>query len=159
MTGTTPLTVTTPSDREIAMTRAFDAPRGPIWDALTQPALLKRWLGPCDWTLSTCEVDFMVGGAYRFVMRNKEGAEMGWGGVYREIAAPERFSATERFDQPWYPGEALVTYTLTEEHGRTTVTLTARYESQAARDGVLNMRIESGMAESFRKLADLLVNA
>ena len=118
--------------------------------------MIKRWLGPCDWTLSTCEVDFKVGGAYRFVMRNKDGGEMGFGGVYREIAAPERFSATERFDQPWYPGEALITYTLTEERGRTTVTLTARYESQAARDGVLNMRIELGMAESFGKLADLL---
>ena len=83
-----------------------------------EPELLKRWLGVRNgWELATCEVDLTVGGAYRFVWRGPDGAEMGMGGVYREIVRPERLVSTERFDDPWYEGEAMAEIALVEHDG------------------------------------------
>lgn len=156
-TGT--LQVTTPSDREIAMTRVFDAPRRLVWDAYTKPELLKRWLGVHNgWVLAVCDIDLRVGGAYRYVWRNPKGIEMGMGGVYREIVAPERLVATEKFDESWYPGEALETTVLVEREGRTTIIVTVRYESKAARDGVLKSPAKEGMEMGFDTLAELLAS-
>src|SRR5712691_3267723 len=110
MKNTGTLKVTTPTDREIVMTRVFDAPRSLVWEALSRPDLLKRWFfGPPGWSLLVCETTQEVGGAYRYVWRGPDGTEMGMRGVCREVVAPERIVATEKFDQPWYPGEALVT--------------------------------------------------
>ena len=156
---TTPgtLTVTTPSDREIVMTRAFDAPRTLVWEALTTPALLQRWLlGPPGWTMTTCEMDLRVGGAYRYEWRKDTGTVMGMGGVLREVVAPERMTATEKFDQSWYPGEALVSQVLTERDGKTTITMTLRYESKEARDMVVKSGATAGMETGYARLAELL---
>jgi uncharacterized protein YndB with AHSA1/START domain len=157
MTNPGTLTVTTPSDREIVMTRAFDAPRQLVWEALTTPALLKRWLlGPPGWTMTTCEMDLKVGGAYRYEWRKDNGTVMGMGGVLREVVAPERMTATEKFDQSWYPGEALVSQVLTEREGKTTITMTLRYESKEARDMVVKSGASAGMEMGFARLAELL---
>jgi uncharacterized protein YndB with AHSA1/START domain len=157
MMNTGNLKVTTPSDREIAMTRVFDAPRHLVFRALTTPELVQKWLlGPPGWTMPVCEMDLRVGGAYRFLWRGTDGAEMGTRGVFREIAPPERFVATEQFDKPWYPGEALVTYLLVEQGGKTTLTLTVLYASREARDGVLKSGMERGVAMSYDRLAELL---
>jgi uncharacterized protein YndB with AHSA1/START domain len=151
------LQVSTPTDREIAMTRVFDAPRQLVWEALTTPELLKRWLlGPPGWSMIVCDVDLRVGGSYRYVWRRDNGTEMAMGGVFREIVPPERFVATELFDKAWYPGEALVTQVLVEQDGRTTLTATVRYESREARDEVLKTPMETGVAASYDRLADLL---
>jgi uncharacterized protein YndB with AHSA1/START domain len=150
------LQVTTPSDCEIAMTRVFDAPRSRVFDAYTKPELIKRWLGPRGWSLVVADIDLKVGGAYRFVGRGSGGTDMGWRGVYREIVRPERLVVTEKFDQPWYPGEALVTTVLTEQGSKTTLTTTVRYESREARDGVLKTPMKDGVAESYDRLAELL---
>jgi uncharacterized protein YndB with AHSA1/START domain len=83
---------------------------------------------------------------------------MGMGGLYREIVAPERIVNTERFDEAWYPGEALNTLVLVEKGGRTTLTQTVRYESREARDAVLKSGMESGVAASYERLADLLAS-
>src|SRR5258708_767268 len=156
MHNTGALRVTTPGDREIVMTRVFDAPRHLVWEALTKPELLKRWLfGPPGWSLEVCEIDLKVGGAYRFAMRNVDGTTMGWGGVYREVVPTDHFVATERFDVPWYPGEALVTQTLAEQGGRTTLTLSVLYESRDARDAVLKTPMEQGLAAGDDRLADI----
>jgi uncharacterized protein YndB with AHSA1/START domain len=160
MTNTETLQVTTPSDREIAMTRVFDAPRSMVFEAWTKPELLKRWLGVRNgWTFEICEVDLKVGGAYRFVWRGPDGAEMGMGGVYREIVAPERLVSSEKFDDPWYPGEALDTIVLVEHDGKTTATTTVLYESQEIRDAVLESGMARGVAESYDVLAELLESA
>jgi uncharacterized protein YndB with AHSA1/START domain len=151
--------VSTPTDREIAMTRVFDAPRHLVFGALTKPDLVKQWLlGPPGWTMPVCEIDLQVGGAYRFLWRGPDGTEMGTRGVFREIAPPERFVATEQFDKPWYPGESLVTYVLVEKGGKTTLTLTVLYESREARDGVLKSGMEKGVAMSYDRLEQLLVS-
>ncbi|HEV8599028.1 MAG TPA: SRPBCC family protein [Gemmatimonadales bacterium] len=152
--------MTTPSDREIVLTRGFDAPRKLVWEALTTPALLKRWLlGPPGWTMTTCELDLRVGGAYRYEWRKEDGTVMGMGGLLREVVAPERLIATERFDQSWYPGEGLVSQVLTEQGGRTTITMTLRYESKEARDMVVKSGATSGMELGYARLAELLAAA
>ncbi len=158
MKNTGTLKVTAPTDREIVMTRMFDAPRRLVWDAHTKPELIRRWLlGPPGWSMPVCEVDLRVGGAYRYVWRRDEnGTEMGMGGVFREIVPPERLVATERFDESWYPGEALDTTVLVEQGGKTTLTLTVLYQSREARDAVLKSPMESGVAAGYDRLAELL---
>src|SRR5690242_16682463 len=130
--NTEKLQITTPSDREIAMTRVFNAPRRLVFDALTKPELVKRWLlGPDGWTMPVCEIDLRVGGKYRYVWRNEStGYEMGMGGEYREIERPERLVSTEKFDDPWYQGEALGALTLIEAEGGTLLRNIITYESQ-----------------------------
>jgi uncharacterized protein YndB with AHSA1/START domain len=156
-TGT--LEVTTPSEREIAMTRVFDAPRNLVFDAWTKPELLKRWLGVRNgWSLAVCEVDLTVGGSYRYVWRGPDGAEMGMRGIYREILAPERLVATERFDDPWYEGEALDTIVLAEEGDKTRATTTVLYESREIRDAVLESGMTTGVGESYDVLDELLAS-
>ncbi len=152
------LTVTTPSDREIAMTRVFRAPRALVFDAWTKPALLTRWMGVHDrWTMSTCEIDLRVGGGYRFVWSGPRGT-MGMRGTYLEVVAPDRLVSTEVFDQPWYEGEAVGTLALVEADGLTTAVNTVRYASQAVRDAVLRSPMESGMAAGFDTLDDVLAS-
>jgi uncharacterized protein YndB with AHSA1/START domain len=153
------LLITTPSDRELAMTRVVDAPRSLVFDACTKPELLKRWLGVrAGWTMPVCEVDLKVGGKYRYVWRGPNGAEMGMGGVYRQIVRPERLVATEVFDQPWYPGEAIDTQTFVEKGGKTTLTTTVRYASKEARDGVLKSPMATGVEESYQMLDAVLAS-
>jgi uncharacterized protein YndB with AHSA1/START domain len=156
-TGT--LQVKANADREIVMTRVFDAPRNLVFDAFTKPDLLKRWLlGPPGWSMPVCEIDLKVGGRYRYVWRrDANGTEMACGGVYREIVVPERLVQTERFDNPWYPGESLITTVLDEEGGKTALTATMLYESRDARDTILKSGMESGVAASYDRLAELLV--
>jgi uncharacterized protein YndB with AHSA1/START domain len=153
------LQVSTPSEREIAMTRVFDAPRSMVFDAWTKPELLKRWLGVRGgWTFAVCEVDLKVGGTYRFVWRGADGSEMGMGGVYREIVRPERLVATEKFDEAWYEGEALDTMVFVEHAGKTTATTTVRYASREVRDAVLKSPMDRGVAESYDKLDEVLAS-
>jgi uncharacterized protein YndB with AHSA1/START domain len=153
------LTIAVSGDREIVMTRAFDAPRALVWDAVTRPDLLKRWLGVHNgWALAVCEIDLRVGGKYRYVWRGPNRAEMGMGGAYLEILAPERIVNTEKFDDPWYPGEGVGTMVLVEHAGRTTMTTTVTYESKAARDMVVASPMESGMAAGYNALDAVLAS-
>ena len=153
------LKVTAAGDREIVITRAFNAPRNLVFDAHTKPELVKRWLlGPPGWTMPVCEIDLRVGGRYRYVWRNENGTEMGMGGEFREVVRPQRLVATERFDEAWYPGEALDTTVFVEQAGKTTVTLTVQYESREARDGVLKSPMAEGMAGGYDRLEELLAS-
>ena len=146
-------------EREIVITRAFEAPRRLVFDAFSKPELVRQWLlGPPGWSMPVCEIDFRVGGRYRYVWRRDNGGEMGVGGVYKEIVAPERIVATERFDQSWYPGEGLGTILLVEQGAKTLMTQTLAYESREARDGVLKSPMESGVAISYDRLETLVAS-
>ncbi len=159
MTTTGTMKLATRGDREIVITRVFDAPRRLVFDAFTKPELVKRWLlGPPGWAMVVCEVAAKVGDRYRYVWRHDSGAEMGLGGVLREIVPPERIVATEKFDQSWYPGEAVGTIILVEQDGKTILTQTIIYESREARDIVLKSPMEQGMAASYNRLAEVLVS-
>ena len=150
------LEVTTPTDREIVLTRAFDAPRRLVFDAFTKPDLLKRWFGARGWNLVVCEVDLRVGGSWRFVSRGPQGAHMGQSGVYREIAPPDRLVYTELFDDQSYPGESLITHEFVEQNGKTTLSSTLLYASQEGRDIVLSYPMRRGVGESYDRLGALL---
>jgi uncharacterized protein YndB with AHSA1/START domain len=158
MTNAGNLKLTTRGDREIVMTRSFDAPRALVFNAFTKPELVRQWLlGPPGWSMPVCEIDLRVGGTYRYVWRKPGVPDMGMGGVYREVVVPERIVTTEKFDQAWYPGEAIGTLVLIEQAGKTTVTQTVLYESQEARDGILKSGMEKGVAASYDRLAELLI--
>jgi uncharacterized protein YndB with AHSA1/START domain len=145
-------------DREIVITRVFDAPRQMVFEAYTKPELVKRWLlGPDGWSLPVCEIDLRVGGKYRYVWKNdSDGREMGMGGIYREVVPPERIVSTEVFDEAWYPGEAVGTIVLVEHDGRTTLTQTILYNSRETRDAVLKSPMQDGLTVSYDRLERLL---
>ena len=153
------LKVTTPSDLEIVMTREFDAPRELVFEVFTRPEHLVRWFGRREDKLAVCEVDLRVGGTQRFVWRLSDGSEMGISGVFREIVPPERLVYTETFDAPYKEEmgvETLSTLTLAERGGRTTARWTTLYKSRQDRDRVLQSGMETGVAEGFDRLAELL---
>ena len=159
MMQTERLMVTTPSDREIAMSRVFDAPRHLVYDAFTKPELIQRWLGVFGgWSFKVCEVDLKVGGRYRYVW-TKDGHDMCLGGTYREIVKNERIVSDEVFDDPWYEGQAVATATFVEKAGKTTLVMAVRYDSKAIRDAVLQSPMERGVASSFDALAALLARS
>ncbi len=153
MTSPASLEVTTPSDREIRITRVFKAPRHMVFDAHTKPELVRRWLfGPEGWSFTVCEIDLRVGGKYRFVWRNVDGEEMGMGGTYREVVRPERLVTTELFDEDWTGGETVNATVLTEHEGGTLLTSTILYSSKEARDGALQSGMDEGMEAGYARL-------
>lgn len=154
------LTITAVGDLELVMTREFAAPAHLVFDAWTKPELLKQWLGiRAGWTMPICEVDLRVGGKYRWVWRKEaKGMEMTVSGVYREIVAPTLIVCTEKFDDPWYPGEALDTYTFEEEDGKTIAKIVMRFETKEGRDGVLASPMDQGVEESYVVLDGLLAS-
>ena len=147
-------TVATPTPEQIVLTRVFNAPRTLVFDAFTKPDLLRRWFGPRGWSLVVCEVDFRIGGGFRFVLRSPEGNQMGMRGTYCEIDAPYRSVHTESFDD--LPGESKVSTELIERDGKTVLTATISYVSQEIRDAVIKSGMEHGAAESYDRLAELL---
>ena len=155
MRNTGTLSVSTPTDLEIVMTRVFDAPRALVYESFSKPELLRQWFGPRGWSLAVCEVDLRVGGGFRFVLRGPDGKEMGMRGTYLELAPPERSVHLESFDD--YPGESQVTSLFVEKSGQTTLTVTVLYPSKQIRDAVIQSGMEHGAAESYDRLAELLM--
>ena len=159
MTNTGTLKLTTPTDREIVLTRTFDAPRHLVFEAMSRPELLQRWLlGPPGWSMVVCENDLKVGGAFRHVWRHADGKEMAMDGVYHEVVPPERIVRTERFafGCESQAGEQLATLVLMEHDGQTALTLTVLYPLKEARDATIASGMERGVAASYDRLAQLL---
>jgi uncharacterized protein YndB with AHSA1/START domain len=151
------LMITTPSDREIAMTRSFDAPRELVFDAHTKPELVRQWLGAgwMDWEV--CEIDLRVGGKYRYVWA-RDDMRMGMGGEFTAVDAPKHYAATEKFDESWYDGGATSSVDFTEINGTMTVTMTVRYDSKEIRDNVLASPMEQGVSAGYDLLEQVLTN-
>jgi len=153
------LDVTLPSDLEIRTVRAFDAPAQMIYDCHTKPALLQRWLlGPPGWTMPVCEIDLRVGGKYHFVWRSEaDGSSFGMNGTYLEIKAPTLIVHSESMDG--HEGKSLITWELTENGGKTVLSLTMKFESKEARDGALKSGMTDGMAMGYDRLDGLMKEA
>src|SRR5262245_2369550 len=101
------LKVATPNERDIMFTREFAFPCAAVYDALVKPELIRQWLtGPEGWTMTECTFEPRAGGTYRYAWSHEDGQTMGMGGDITEIVPRERIVATEKFDEPWYPGEA-----------------------------------------------------
>ncbi|HTO39948.1 MAG TPA: SRPBCC domain-containing protein [Rhizomicrobium sp.] len=149
--------VTTPSDREMVVTRAFNAPRHLVYQCWTKPVLVKHWLyGPETWKLVTCEIDLRVGGKLRFVWGAVQSASKGMSGVYQDIIPDERLVFTENFDEDWTGGETLVTLQWREQNGHTIQTQTVLYSSKQARDSAMSTDMIEGMKQGDERLEKLL---
>jgi uncharacterized protein YndB with AHSA1/START domain len=149
------LNVTTPTDREIVVTRVFSAPRNLVFEAWTNPKYLPHWmLGPDGWTMPVCEIDLRPGGSWRFVWRHSTGKEMEMRGEYREAKPPERVVSSESWGPDW--PETLNTVVFSEQAGKTTATITIHYASKEARDAALKTGMKQGMALSYDRLENYL---
>ena len=157
-TGT--LSVTLPSDREIRLTRVFNAPRGLIFEAMSKPEHVARWWGPREYTTMVSDMDFRVGGAWRFVLRMTDGSDHPFQGVYREIVPAERLVYTECYDVPSMGSpEWLTTITFEEFGGKTKLTL---HRSAVALNGVAVSMLEGmkpGWTQSLDRLAEHLARS
>jgi uncharacterized protein YndB with AHSA1/START domain len=138
---------------EIVVQRVFDAPRRLVVKAMTEPELIKRWLGGVRAIVVSAEVDARVGGRYRYVFRRPDGVEFAFNGSFRELT-DERVVQSESFEGK--PGESLVTTTFTESGGKTTLHIVIAFESEMVRDIVVRTGMTTGMGESYDKLQELL---
>lgn len=147
------LTLTTPTDTTILLERAFEAPRNLVWRTLSEPELVKRWWGCGHGEMTRCDIDFRVGGRWRFEMRLENGKMIGQGGEYVEIAKPERIINTEGMDG--YEGTILVTYTLVEANGKTTMSCLSDCHTKEIRDAILASGMETGAATGYDRLEEV----
>lgn len=155
MTMPDPTTVTLDGDTDVVASRAFDAPLARVYRALHDPELIRRWWCPrSKGVMTACTVDFRVGGRWRFAMQTHDGRDVGFSGEYLEIA-PDRVVNTEVFD-PFPDLPAVVTATLSEQGGRTTLTVRSRYPSREVRDMVVATGMEHGMRESWVQLGEVV---
>ena len=151
-----PLSITLPSDLEIAITRQFGAPAELVFDCWTIPALIRRWLGFGDWDFVTCEFDARVGGKWRFQWRSPDGVDMESGGEVLEITRARLIKNTELYEPDWTSGPTIVTNHLSEAAGITTSVITVLYPSKEAREGARATPMAEGMEHSFTRLDGLL---
>jgi uncharacterized protein YndB with AHSA1/START domain len=153
MAGSGKMTVTTPSDTEIQMTRVFDAPRELVFEAHTSAEHMRNWWGPRKYEVVSAEVDFRVGGKWRVVHRGPEGDEHAFRGEFREIVPPERIVWT--FEYEGAPGDiAVETLTLEEHDGKTTLTTVSDAGSKEARDAMLESGMQEGAEETWDRLEE-----
>ncbi len=152
-------TLELPTAREILISRSFAAPARLVFEAMTKPEHVKRWWAPASRGVSlvSCDIDFRVGGKWRYVMAVRDNPEhMAFSGEYLEIEAPRRVVQTERFEP--LPDAAQVTVTLTEKDGRTYFTSRSVYPSQEVRDMVIGTGMEQGMRESMLQLTEVVAS-
>ncbi|MBX3351688.1 MAG: SRPBCC family protein [Phycisphaeraceae bacterium] len=151
--------IMTRGDREIVITREFHSPRRAVWDAMTRPELLRKWLfGPPGWEMTECVEDLRVGGLYRWAWKGPDGEAMALRGEYREVVPHERIVRTETFEFGCdaQAGEQVGTLTLEENRGRTSLTIALVYPSKEARDGALASGMEHGMSAGYDRLEEML---
>jgi uncharacterized protein YndB with AHSA1/START domain len=162
MTNPNVLQVTTPNDLEIVMTRAFNAPRALVWEAMSKPEFIKRWLfGPPGWSMEVCDDDLRVGGEFHWSWRGPENVEMSMRGVYREVVPPEKIVRTETFEFGCnaQAGEQLASVVLADHGATTMLTLTVSYPSKEARDGALASGMERGVSAGYDRLEEILAES
>jgi uncharacterized protein YndB with AHSA1/START domain len=148
------LTIELPSDREILLTRTFDAPRALVFKTMTDPALIPKWWGPHGFTTIVDKMDMRPGGEWRFIHKTPNG-DTAFRGVYREIVPPERLVYT--FEWEGLPGHiSTETVTFVEQDGKTTLINRALFDNVEDRDGMLQSGMEKGATETMDRLATLL---
>lgn len=143
----------TPSDREVVISRTFDAPRRLVWEAWTNPEYLPHWLlGPDGWTMPVCEIDLRPGGSWHWVWRKSDGTELAMTGVYKEVQPHERLVNTESWSWGAEWPETINTLILAEVDGKTSMTTTILYPSKEARDAALETGMMEGVEQSYARL-------
>ena len=148
------LPTTEPDDTSIVVRREFGAPAAKVWQAMTEPDHLRRWLGNPGFPLTTCEMDVRVGGTYRWVFDTPDGAGMGVSGTFDEVVPYSRLVTTEKFDA--FPGPSVNTMVFDDLGDRTSMTLTLVYPSREIRDGWVESGMTDGMTQGYERLDELL---
>lgn len=157
-----PAEVTTPSEREVRVTRTFNAPRQLVWDAHTKPELVRKWQGYDGWDMPVCDMDVRVGGTYRWQWKNREdGQQFGFFGTFTEVTPPSRLTHEQYFD-PGNFGSAMpvgdpciVSLELSEQMGVTTLVCRLTFASKEARDDAVSTGMTEGMEYSYARLDGL----
>ena len=163
MASSATATVTLPTDRQIRITREFDAPKHLVYRTWTTPELIKQWWSGERGITTQAEVDLRVGGTWRYVHLDHDGFEVAFHGEFREVIPEERLVSTEVYEgasQPvegdtYPPGEeegALTTVTFEEAGGRTTLSMLVECPSKEVRDAIIESGMEVGMQEAWAKL-------
>lgn len=149
------LEVSTPSDKEIVLTRRFNAPRELVFKAMTDPDAIPKWWGPRRYQTIVDRMEVRPGGAWRFINRDQDGTEFAFHGEYREIVPPERLVYTFEFEGA--PGHvSLETIVLEERDGVTYSVDTVLFDTREARDAMIASGMETGASESMDRLAELV---
>lgn len=162
-----PAEVTTPSDREVRVTRKFNAPRQLVWDAHTKPELVQKWqLGPPGWDMPVCDMDVRVGGKYKWVWKSQEdGKSFGFHGTFTEVNAPSKLTHEEFYDPGDLPADmptdesCLVSLDLSEGNGVTTLVCTMKFASKGSRDRAVATGMTDGMEMGYARLDDMFKQA
>lgn len=151
--GSRKATVTLQGERQILITREFDAPRELVWKAWTTPELVRLWWHANRGEMTVCEIDLRVGGGWRYAMVTPEGVEVGFHGEYREVEPFDRLVSTEAYEGiPDADAHAAVdTLTLTEADGVTVMAVVVEHPTKEGRD----MHIASGMEDGMQDALDL----
>lgn len=152
------MTMTLVGDLEIVLSRWFEAPRGLVFEALSKPEHVRQWWGCGNLVVDVCEIDFRIGGSYRYSGTTPDGFVCPMKGEFKEIDAPRRMVFTEIFDvEPYNTSPAMVTVTLEEENERTLMTVNVLHLTKEARDGHAGSGMEHGAAMSYDRLEELAV--
>jgi uncharacterized protein YndB with AHSA1/START domain len=153
-------TVELPTEDQILITREFDAPKHLVWEAWTNPELVKRWWHANRGEVTHAEIDLRVGGTWRYVSMTPDGVEVGFHGEYREIVPCERVVSTEAYEGiPDADANATVnTMTLAEVDGRTTLTVLVQAPSKEVRDAIIDSGMEAGMQDAMDLLEEVAIS-
>jgi uncharacterized protein YndB with AHSA1/START domain len=148
----------TPGGREIIITRTFDSPRENVWEAWTNPELLKQWLGPKGYEMRVDKYEAKAGGSYRYIHIDKDGNEYGFHGVFHGLHKPHKAIQTFEFEGMPEPGHVSMDTLVLEDLGndRTKVTTTSVFQTPQDRDGMLQSGMEKGVTEGYERLDELL---
>ena len=150
------LQLSTPTDTTIVITRTFNAPRRLVWEAMTVPVKMRRWmLAPPGWTMTDCECEARVGGTLRLAWKSEDADPvMTLQGVFTEVVPHERMvhSETMKLGNGETVGSLLETHEFAEMSGVTTLRMTQVYDSKDARDGALASGMDQGMEAGFKQL-------
>ncbi|HKU99950.1 MAG TPA: SRPBCC domain-containing protein [Vineibacter sp.] len=144
------------ADRSLVIRREFDAPARLLFLAYSTSEHLMKWFGPKGWPLTLCEVDFRVGGRFRFAMTGPDGVQnTPFGGAYLEIVPNRKIVFDNAFEQPGSP-KMIMTVTFDEKAGKTTLTLHTLFESVAMKNEYLGLGFEEGTGSAFDQLVDVV---
>jgi uncharacterized protein YndB with AHSA1/START domain len=145
------------SDRELVITRTFDAPARIVYTLWTTPEHMKRWWAPKAFgvTMYECDNDVRVGGKFRYVFGKDGQPRMAFSGVFTEVVPNARLVTSQLFEQMPQAGEAIVTTTFVEHGTQTRLELRQLFATKAALDGAVASGMTDGMKLTFDQLAEL----
>jgi uncharacterized protein YndB with AHSA1/START domain len=147
-----------PGGREVIIEREFDAPRGKVWQAWTEPELIKQWLGPRKYEMIIDKYDFKPGGSYRYIHKGEDG-EFAFHGVFHGIYPEEKAIQTFEFEGLPEKGHVSLDTIILEDigDGRTKATTISVFQTPQDRDGMISSGMEKGVREGYERLDELLV--